>query len=77
MDSHFIYLVAVWRIAWYGYLLYHSVTKKAWLDATTAIFLVFLAFIVNTKTPAHLVWVAALVAPTLTISMVKYQKRAR
>jgi predicted membrane channel-forming protein YqfA (hemolysin III family) len=75
MSHDLLVFIMVWRLAWYGYLVYHSVKVKAWRDCSSAFLLMVLSAVVNPNTKPYLALAAFLVAPLLTIGLVRYQKR--
>jgi hypothetical protein len=67
--------IMLWRIGWYGYLLFHSIKVRVRRDALLAFLLLLLGAVVQHGASAHMAIAAFLVAPLLTLSLVRYQKR--
>lgn len=75
MSHELLVAIMLWRVGWYGFLLFHSLKFHAWRDAAIALLLLMLGAVVSRGTKPYLAIGAFLVAPLLTIALVRYQKR--
>ena len=66
--------IMTWRLAWYGFLLLHSFRHGSVHDMATAILLVYLAAVITPASASIQTVAAVLVAPVLTLLLVKYQR---
>lgn len=75
MSHELITFLAIWRMAWYAILIYFSVRNQKLLDGILGVVLLLLAAIVAPSTRPIVALGAFVVAPLITITIIRYQSR--